>query len=119
MRIEDSEPESTSSDDEEESPYRKELWRPRFLITVINANDRISRVKPVKPRSTWVITQQPRQWTPMNPLTEPTHTRSQSLVKDTVKTGLTVDVSECRPELEASPHQRWLNVTQIPVPGGW
>jgi hypothetical protein len=27
------------------------LWRPRFLITVINANDRISRVKPVKPRS--------------------------------------------------------------------
>jgi hypothetical protein len=25
MRIEDSEPESTSSDDEEESPYRKEL----------------------------------------------------------------------------------------------
>jgi hypothetical protein len=56
---------------------------------------------------------------PMNPLTEPTHTRSQSLVKDTVKTGLTVDVSECRPELEASPHQRWLNVTQIPVPGGW
>jgi hypothetical protein len=28
-----------------------ELWRPRFLITVINANDRISRVKPVKPRS--------------------------------------------------------------------
>jgi hypothetical protein len=32
------------------------LWsamvgRHRFLITVINANDRISRVKPVKPRS--------------------------------------------------------------------
>jgi hypothetical protein len=27
------------------------LWRPRFLIAVINANDRISRVKPVKPRS--------------------------------------------------------------------
>jgi hypothetical protein len=27
------------------------VWRPRFLITVINANDRISRVKPVKPQS--------------------------------------------------------------------
>jgi hypothetical protein len=27
------------------------LWRPRFSITVINTNDRISRVKPVKPRS--------------------------------------------------------------------
>jgi hypothetical protein len=24
-----------------------------------------------------------------------------------------------RPQPEASPHQRWLNVTQIPVPGGW
>jgi hypothetical protein len=27
------------------------VWRPRFLITVINANDRISRVKPVKHQS--------------------------------------------------------------------
>jgi hypothetical protein len=35
----------------------------------------------------------------MNPLTKFAHTRSQPLVKDTVKTGLTVDVSECRPEL--------------------
>jgi hypothetical protein len=35
----------------------------------------------------------------MNPLTKPTHTRSQPLVKNTVKTRLTVDVSECRPEL--------------------
>jgi hypothetical protein len=35
----------------------------------------------------------------MNPLTKPTHTRGQPLVKDPVKTGLTVDVSECRPEL--------------------
>jgi hypothetical protein len=35
----------------------------------------------------------------MNPLTKPTYTRSQPLAKDTVKTGLTVDVSECRPEL--------------------
>jgi hypothetical protein len=38
---------------------------PQVLITVINANDRISRVKPsqtpVKPRSTWVITRKPRQ----------------------------------------------------------
>jgi hypothetical protein len=24
-----------------------------------------------------------------------------------------------RRNVEASPHQRWLNVTQIPVPGGW
>jgi hypothetical protein len=35
----------------------------------------------------------------MNPLTKPTHTCSQPVVKDTVKTGMTVDVSECRPEL--------------------
>jgi hypothetical protein len=35
----------------------------------------------------------------MNPLTKPIHTLSQPLVKDTVKTRLTVDVSECRPEL--------------------
>jgi hypothetical protein len=35
----------------------------------------------------------------MNSLTKPTHTRSGPFVKDTVKTGLTVDVSECRPEL--------------------
>jgi hypothetical protein len=27
-------------------PVSKQLWRPRFLIGVINANDRISRVKP-------------------------------------------------------------------------
>jgi hypothetical protein len=31
--------------------YSFYLWRPRFLITVVNANDRISRVKPAKPRS--------------------------------------------------------------------
>jgi hypothetical protein len=30
---------------------REKVWRPRFLIIVINANDRISRVKPVKHRS--------------------------------------------------------------------
>jgi hypothetical protein len=41
-----------------------QLSRPRFLIAVINANDRISRVKPVKPRSTWVIT---LKTSPMNP----------------------------------------------------
>jgi hypothetical protein len=35
----------------------------------------------------------------MNPLTKSTHIRGQPLVKDTVKTGLTVDISECRPEL--------------------
>jgi hypothetical protein len=35
----------------------------------------------------------------MNPLTKATHTRSGPLAKDTVKTGLTVNVSECRPEL--------------------
>jgi hypothetical protein len=34
-----------------EEQGRALLWRPRFLITVINANGRISRVKPVKPRS--------------------------------------------------------------------
>jgi hypothetical protein len=35
----------------------------------------------------------------MNPLTKPTPTRSQPLAEDTIETGLTVDVSECRPEL--------------------
>jgi predicted SPOUT superfamily RNA methylase MTH1 len=35
----------------------------------------------------------------MSPLSKPTHTRSQPVVKGTVKTGLTVDLSECRPEL--------------------
>jgi hypothetical protein len=35
----------------------------------------------------------------MNRFTKSTHTHGQPLVKDTVKTGLTVDVSECRPEL--------------------
>jgi hypothetical protein len=35
----------------------------------------------------------------MDPLTKSTHIRGEPLVKDTVKTGLTVDVSECRPEL--------------------
>jgi hypothetical protein len=39
----------------------------------------------------------------MNPLTKPTNTRSQPLVKDTVKPRLTVDVSECRPELRRVP----------------
>jgi hypothetical protein len=79
------------------------LWRPRVLITVINANDRISRVKPVKHRSnlgqTGSSPQKPHQWTLINPLTKSTHTRGGPLVKDMVKTGLTVDVSECRPEL--------------------
>jgi hypothetical protein len=35
----------------------------------------------------------------MNHLTKPADTRNGPLVKDPVKTGLTVDVSECRPEL--------------------
>jgi hypothetical protein len=35
----------------------------------------------------------------MNPLAKPTNTRSQPLVKSTVKPRLTVDVSECRPAL--------------------
>jgi hypothetical protein len=35
----------------------------------------------------------------MNPLTKFVHTRSQPLVKDTVKPRLFSDVSECRPEL--------------------
>jgi hypothetical protein len=39
----------------------------------------------------------------MNPLTKLVHTRSQPLVKDTVKPRLTVDVSECRPNFAAFP----------------
>jgi hypothetical protein len=35
----------------------------------------------------------------MNPLTKFARTRGGPLAKDTIKTGLTVDVSECRPEL--------------------
>jgi hypothetical protein len=79
------------------------LWRPRFLINVINANDRISQVKPVEhwsklgqPESS---PRKPRQWILLNPLTKSTHNRGQPFVKDTVKTGLTIDVGECRPEL--------------------
>jgi hypothetical protein len=79
------------------------VWRPKFLITVINANDRISRVKPVKHRSNLgqpgSSPRKPRHWTLLNPLTKPTHIRSRPLAKDTVETGLTVDVSESRPEL--------------------
>jgi hypothetical protein len=79
------------------------VWRPKFLITVINTNDRISRVKPVKHRSNLgqprSSPRKPRQWTLMNLLTKPTHTRSGPLAKNTVKIGLTVDVSGCRPEL--------------------
>jgi hypothetical protein len=79
------------------------LWRPRFLIAVINANDRISRVKPTENRSNLgqhgSSPQKPRQWTKMNPLTKSTHIRGEPLVKGTVRIGLTVDVSECRPEL--------------------
>jgi hypothetical protein len=37
---------------------------------------------------------------PMEPLDQVyTHTLGQPLVKDTVKLGITLDVSECRPEL--------------------
>jgi hypothetical protein len=53
----------------------------------------------VKPRSTWVITPKTSPLNPMNPLTKPTHTRGQPVVKDTVKPRLTVDVGECRLEL--------------------
>jgi hypothetical protein len=35
----------------------------------------------------------------MNPLTKFAHTRGEPVVKDTVKTGLTIDINECRPEL--------------------
>jgi hypothetical protein len=85
------------------------VWRPRLLITVINANDRVSRVKPAEHRSNLgqpgSSPRKPRQWTLMNPLTKSTHTRNGPLAKDTVKPGLTVDVSECRPELlPRSPH---------------
>jgi hypothetical protein len=39
---------------------------------------------------------------------------------DTVqKAALEVLITFCGKHREASPHQRWLNVTQIPVPGGW
>jgi hypothetical protein len=58
-----------------------------------------NRPTAVKPRSTWAITSKTSPMNPMNPLTNSTHTRSGPLVKDTVKTGLTVDVSECRLEL--------------------
>jgi hypothetical protein len=53
----------------------------------------------VKPRSTWAITSKTEPTTPIDPLTKSTHTRGQPLVKDTVKPVLTIDVSECRPQL--------------------
>jgi hypothetical protein len=79
------------------------MWRPRFFINVINANDRISRVEPAEHRSNLgqpgSSRRKPRQWTLLDPLTKSTHTRGQPLVKGTVKTGLILDVGECRPEL--------------------
>jgi hypothetical protein len=79
------------------------LWRPRFLITVISANDRISRVKLAEHWSNLgqpgTSPRKPRQWTLLGPLTKSTHTRGQPLVKVTVKLRLNIDVSECRPEL--------------------
>jgi hypothetical protein len=79
------------------------VWRPRFLITIINTNGRISRVKPAEHRSNLgqpgSSPRRPRQWTLLDPLTKSTHIGGQPLVQDTVKPGLTVDVSECRPEL--------------------
>jgi hypothetical protein len=87
----------------DEEINRDDLWRPRFLITVIDANDRISQVKPVKHRSNLgqpgSSPRKPRQWTLMNPLTMPTHARNWPLVKGTVEPRLIVDVSECRSEL--------------------
>jgi hypothetical protein len=47
----------------DQKPPQK-VWRPRFLITVINANDRINRVKPVKPRPN--LGHHPKT-SPMNP----------------------------------------------------
>jgi hypothetical protein len=58
-----------------------------------------NRLTLVKPRSTWVITSKTSPTNLLNPLTKSTHTRGQPLVKGTVKPGLTIDVSECRPEL--------------------
>jgi hypothetical protein len=76
---------------------------PRFLITLINVNDRISQVKQAEHRSNLgqpgSSPRKPLQWTLLDPLTKSTCIRGQPLVKDPVKTGLTVDVSECRPEL--------------------
>jgi hypothetical protein len=79
------------------------LWRPNFLINVINDNDRIGWVKPTGHRSNLgqpgSSPRKPRQWTLLDPLTKFTDTRDQPLVKDTVKPRLNIDVSECRPEL--------------------
>jgi hypothetical protein len=79
------------------------LWRPRFLITVIIANDRISRVKPAEHRSNLgqpgSSPQKPRQWTLLDPLTKSTSIRGQPLVRDPIKPRLRIDVGECRPEL--------------------
>jgi hypothetical protein len=53
----------------------------------------------VKPRSTWVITSKTSPMNPIEPLTKPTHTCGQPLVKDMIKPRLNIDVGECRPEL--------------------
>jgi hypothetical protein len=81
----------------------KWLWRPRFLISIINANDRISHIQPAdnwsnlgQPGSSpW----KPRQQTLLNPLNKSTHPCGRPLVKDTVEPRMNPDVGECLPEL--------------------
>jgi hypothetical protein len=73
------------------------MWRPRFLISVISANGRISPVKPGDAGQTWVNLGHHLENRADNPYWTPWP--SQPLVKDTVKPGLTIDVGECRPEL--------------------
>jgi hypothetical protein len=85
------------------------LWRPRFLINVINTKDRISRVKPTEHWSNLgqpgSSPRNPHRRTLLDPLTKSTHTRGLPLVKGTVKLRLNIDVSECRPEfLPRSPN---------------
>jgi hypothetical protein len=48
----------------------------------------------------------------MNPLTKFAHTHSKPLVKDTVEPRLTIDVSECRPELFAAFSKFHLNTSK-------
>jgi hypothetical protein len=78
-------------------------WRPRFLFNVINANGRISRVKPVdifqtlgQPGSSPL---KPHQHTLLTPLPKSTHICGQPLVKGMVKTLRNPNVFERPPEL--------------------
>jgi hypothetical protein len=78
------------------------MWRPKFIISIINANDRISRVKPADIGQTKVNLGhhlETESTTPIDPLDQVNTHLGQTLVKTTVKSHWNPGVCECLPEL--------------------